>query len=202
MSGPVQVIAASFQLGTDFERRVVAGVDRLRGRGVLRLLDMLAVDEAAEVISAAQEDEARATLAAIAAEDRAAEAVETAMVIRAAAVADAVSALITAGLIRESAAHEAIDAMRVAGLLVAAADEMGAEAVAEGAAVIRAASITLAQANVLRYLPTTLSFADIAHELGISRGAAKERAERAYNKLGVHSRAEAVTRARDLHLIG
>jgi len=109
--------------------------------------------------------------------------------------------LITAGLIRASAAHEAIDAMRVAGLLVAAADKMGSEAVAEGAAVIRAASITLAQANVLRYLPTTLSFADIAHELGIARGAAKERAERAYNKLGVHSRAEAVTRARDLHLI-
>ena len=83
---------------------------------------------------------------------RAAEAVETATVIRAAAVAEAVSALITADLIKESAAHEAIDAMRVAGLLVAAVDKMEAEAVAEGAAIVRAASITLAQANVLRYL--------------------------------------------------
>jgi DNA-binding NarL/FixJ family response regulator len=307
MSGPLQVIAASFELGTDFERRVVAEVDRLQGRGVLRLLDVLvvaktddgtlermavedfgsllggllpadadgqrrgavdtgspgfqlsdvwalaeplrpgtaiafllvehawarplldafaetggallgegfltseagllveaelaAIDEAAEVIAAAQEDEARAILAVIAAEGRAAKAVEAATVIRAAAVAEAVSALITAGLIKESAAHEAIDAMRVAGLLVAAVDKIGAEAVAEGAAVVRAASITLAQANVLRYLPTTLSFADIAHKLSISRGAAKQRAERAYKKLGVHSRAEAVTRARDLHLI-
>ncbi len=307
MSGPLQVIAAAFELGTDFERRVVAEVDRLQGRGVLRLLDMLvvakaddgtlervaledfgsllggllpgdadgerrgavttgppgfqladvwalaeqlrpgtaiafflvehawarplldafaetggvvlgegflasepgllveaelaAIDEAAEVIAAAQEDQARAMLAAIVAEGRAAIAVETATVIRAAAVAEAVSALMTAGLIRESAAHEAIDAMRVAGLLVAAADKMGSEAVAEGAAIVRAASITLAQANVLRYLPTTLSFADIAHKLSISRGAAKERAERAYKKLGVHSRAEAVARARDLHLI-
>lgn len=306
MSGPLQVIAASFELGTDFERRVVAEVDRLQGRGVLRLLDVLVVakaddgtlerlavedfgsllggllpadadrqrgavdtgssgfqlsdvwaladslrpgtgiafllvehawarplldafaetggallsqgfltseagllveaelatiDEAAEVIAAAQEDEARAILATIAAEGRAAKAVETATVIRAAAAAEAVSALITAGLIKESAAHEAIDAMRVAGLLVAAVDKIGAEAVAEGAAVVRAASITLAQANVLRYLPTRLSFADIAHKLSISRGAAKQRAERAYKKLGVHSRAEAVARARDLHLI-
>jgi len=307
MSGPLQVIAASFELGTDFERRIVVEVDNLQGRGVLRLLDILvvakaddgtlervamedfgsllggllgadadgqprgavdhglpgfqladvwalaerlrpgtavafllvehtwarpllgafaetggvllgdgfltseagllveaeltAIDDAAEVIAAAQEEEARAILAVIAAEGRAAIAVETASVIRAAAVADAVSALITAGLIKESAAHEAIEAMRAAGLLVAAAEEMGADAVAEGAAVVRAASITLAQANVLRYLSTTLSFADIADKLSISRGAAKERAERAYKKLGVHSRAEAVARARDLGLI-
>jgi DNA-binding NarL/FixJ family response regulator len=307
MSGPVQVIAVRFELGGDFEHRVVAEVDRLEGCGVLRLLDMLVVaksddgtlervavedfgsllggllpadadgqrreavdteatgfqlsdvwalaeslpagtaiafllvehawaqplfdavietggvllgegfltseagllveaelatiDDLAEVIAAAQEDEARAMLAAMAAEGSAVRAVEAASVIRAAAAAEAVSALIAAGLIEDAAAHEAIDAMRVAGLIVAAADKVGADAVAEGAATVRAASITLAQANVLRYLPTTLSFADIAHKLSISRGAAKERAERAYKKLGVHSRAEAVARARDLHLI-
>ena len=59
----------------------------------------------------------------------------------------------------------------------------------------------MAQARVLRYLPTQLSFAVIADKLGISRAAAKERAERAYKKLGVHSRAEAVTRARALGII-
>ena len=59
----------------------------------------------------------------------------------------------------------------------------------------------MAQARVLRYLPTKLSFAVIADKLGISRSAAKERAERAYKKLGVHTRAEAVTRARALGII-
>jgi hypothetical protein len=37
--------------------------------------------------------------------------------------------------------------------------------------------------------------------LGISRSAAKERAARLYNRLGVHSRAEAVSQARSLGLI-
>jgi DNA-binding NarL/FixJ family response regulator len=41
----------------------------------------------------------------------------------------------------------------------------------------------------------------IADKLGISRSAAKDRAERIYHKLGVHSRAEAVSRARALGII-
>ena len=41
MAGPLQVIAVSFGPGADFEGRVLAEVDRLQGRGVLRLLDML-----------------------------------------------------------------------------------------------------------------------------------------------------------------
>jgi len=84
---------------------------------------------------------------------------------------------------------------------VIAADESADEAVAGAAATVRAASITEAEARVLRYLPTRLTFALIADKLGISRSAAKERAERAYKKLGVHSRAEAVSRARALGLI-
>jgi DNA-binding CsgD family transcriptional regulator len=75
------------------------------------------------------------------------------------------------------------------------------DAAAEAAATARAASITMAEAQVLRYLPTRLTFALIGDKLGISRSAAKERAERAYKKLGVHSRAEAVSRARALGLI-
>jgi ATP/maltotriose-dependent transcriptional regulator MalT len=50
-------------------------------------------------------------------------------------------------------------------------------------------------------LPTPLTFALIADKLGISRSAAKDRAGRLYQKLGVHSRADAVTRARALGLI-
>ena len=79
--------------------------------------------------------------------------------------------------------------------------EAAAEAVAEAAATVRAASITVAEARVLRYLPTKSSFAVIADKLGISRSAAKDRAERIYKKLGVHGRAEAVSRARALGII-
>jgi DNA-binding CsgD family transcriptional regulator len=310
MAGPLQVIVVSFGPGADFQGRVLAEVDRLQGRGVLRLLDVLlvakdedgiirrlvvgddedfgtllasvvfrhntggeeagggtgslrfdpldawaraeslmpgtalaflliehgwaepllraidetggvvlgegfltseagllvgaeiaALDEAAEVIAAAQIAEADAMLLALAARNRAIDAIANSDAIRAAAAAAAVRALITAGLVEEAAAHEAIDALSTAGLIVAAADEMAAEAVEEGAATARAASITMAQARVLHYLPTQLTFALIADKLGISRSAAKDRAERAYKKLGVHSRADAVARARALKLI-
>lgn len=43
MPGPLQVIAISFDAGSDFHGRVMAEVDRLQGRGVLRLLDLLFV---------------------------------------------------------------------------------------------------------------------------------------------------------------
>jgi DNA-binding CsgD family transcriptional regulator len=328
MPSPLQVIAVSFRSGLEFEGRVLAEVDRLQGRGMLRVLDVLfvakdedgaiqqlvvgddedfgellatvvgldgadlvessagdglsgfdpadawalaesldpgtalaflliehgwaqplfdaiddiggvlvgegfltaqaglvagaevaAMEEAAGVIAAAQAAEANATLLAMAAEARAADAIAASEAIRAAAAADAVRALISAGIVEEAAAHEALEAVRAAGLIAAAAveaageavaDDVGevmvahaaaSEAVAEAAATIRAASISLAEARVLRYLPTRSTFAVIADKLGISRSAAKERAERAYKKLGVHSRAEAVDRARALGII-
>ena len=43
MPGPLQVIAVSFSPGSDFQARVLAEVDRLQGRGVLRLLDVIFV---------------------------------------------------------------------------------------------------------------------------------------------------------------
>src|SRR6266496_752621 len=43
MTTPLQVIALSFSRGAGAEDRILAEVDRLRGRGVLRLLDMLFV---------------------------------------------------------------------------------------------------------------------------------------------------------------
>jgi DNA-binding NarL/FixJ family response regulator len=134
--------------------------------------------------------------------DEAAEVIAASEAIRSAASADAIQALITAGLVEEAAALEAVEALNAAGLIIAAADEAAADALAEAAATARAASITMAEERVLRYLPTKLTFAVIADKLGISRSAAKERAERAYKKLGVHSRAEAVSRARELGLIG
>ena len=181
--------------------------------------EVAAMEEAAEVIAQAQAEEAVALLTAAAAQAEAAQAVADSERIQSAAAANAVRALITAGLIEEAAAHEAVTALTTAGLIVAAADQAAAEAVAEDIATIeaadevaaettseagarvRAASITMAEAQVLRYLPTSLPFAVIAGKLGISRSAAKERAARLYNRLGVHSRAEAVSRARSLGLI-
>ena len=199
--------------------------------------EVAAMEEAAEVIAQAQAEEASAVLAAAAAQAEAAEAVADSQRIQSAAAADAVRALITAGLVEEAAAHEAVMALTAAGLIVAAADEAAADAVAadvatmeaadevaaesvaeslittaaadavaaeassEAGARIRAASITMAEAQVLRYLPAPLPFSVIAGKLGISRSAAKERAERLYKRLGVHSRDEAVSRARSLGLI-
>jgi DNA-binding NarL/FixJ family response regulator len=346
MTAPLQVIALSFSRDAGSEDRILAEVDRLRGRGVLRLLDMLfvaksqdgtierltigddedfgsllaavvpvadggpavaapadglaafdpagaraladslepgtalafllvehdwagplfdaiadsggtligegfltseaglmmgaevaAMEEAAEVIALAQAEEASAVLTMAAAQAEAAEAVAESQQIQSAAAAGAVRALITAGLVEEAAAHEAVMALTAAGLIVAAADqatddavaadvavleaadevaaesvaeslitiaaadEIAAEAASQAGERVKAASITVAEAQVLRYLPTPLPFAVIADKLGISRAAAKERAARLYNRLGVHSRDEAVSRASALGLI-
>lgn len=309
MSGPLQVLAVGFGPEADFEGRVLAEVDRLEGRGIVRVLDMLvvakgddgtvdrlvigddedygallagvlpsvgsgpteatvagvegfgpvdarvladslapgtalafvlvehrwaeplfeaiadsdgvllaegfltpstvlhvgaemaAMDAAGDAIAEAQAAEADAILLALTAQADAAEVIATSQAIGNAAAATAVRTLITAGLLEQAAAHEAIETLITAGLIVTAADEVVTTALAKGAATVRAASITVAQAQVLRYLPTPMTFALIADKLGISRGAAKERAERLYNKLGVHNRTDAVDRARDLGLI-
>ena len=136
-----------------------------------------------------------------------------------AAAHEAVSALTAAGLIiaaadevaaeavaEDAAAVEAADEVTAASLAVSlatigAADEVAVEATGEAEERIRAAAITMAEAQVLRYLPKPLPFSVIADKLGISRSAAKERAARLYRRLGVHSREEAVSRARSLGLI-
>ena len=181
---------------------VLLGEGFLSSEAVIRVAaEIAAIDDSAQVIALAQAAEADATLLAIEAEIRANESVAASDAIRAAAAASAVRALISAGIVEQAAAHEAIDALTAAGLIVAAVGELADEAIAQGAARTRAASITLDQARVLRYLPTKSSFAVIADKLGISRAAAKERAERAYKKLGVHNRADAVSKARALKLI-
>jgi DNA-binding NarL/FixJ family response regulator len=105
-----------------------------------------------------------------------------------------VNALIAAGLIEAAAAEEAAAAITAAAGEIDAAQQQAARAAT-------AASVTPGELRVLRYLPSKMTFAVLAGKLGISRSAAKERAERAYKKLNVHNRADAVTRARELGLI-
>jgi len=54
---------------------------------------------------------------------------------------------------------------------------------------------------VLRYLPTNLSGPEIARELYISPNTIRTHLRHLYAKLGTHSRAETVARARTLGLL-
>jgi DNA-binding CsgD family transcriptional regulator len=184
-------------------------IDALGAAGLI----IAAADEAtAEVVA---QDAAEVTLAdeaaadavagdeaAVAAADAAAaEAVagdEAAVAAADAAAVEGVAEDVAEVVVADAAAAEAVAEDEAA---VAAADEAAAAGVVDAAAMVRAASISVAEARVLRYLTTPSTFAVIADKLGISRAAAKERAWRLYQKLGVHSRAEAVTRARALGLI-
>jgi LuxR family maltose regulon positive regulatory protein len=55
--------------------------------------------------------------------------------------------------------------------------------------------------RVLRYLPTNLRASEIAAELFVSRNTIRTHVRNVYLKLGVHNRAAAVTRARELGLL-
>ena len=57
------------------------------------------------------------------------------------------------------------------------------------------------ETRVLRYLPTNLSAPEIANELYLSVSTIKTHIQHIYGKLGVHSRADAVERARALGLL-
>lgn len=62
-------------------------------------------------------------------------------------------------------------------------------------------TLTTAEVRVLQYLPTHMSLPAIADELYVSRHTVKTQALAAYRKLGVHTRGEAIERARELGLL-
>jgi len=164
--------------------------------------------EAAEAVADSERIQSAAAAAAV-------RALITAGLVEEAAAHEAVTALTAAGLIAAAAASAVAEdaaAVQAAGEVtaaslaeslatIAAADEVAAEATGEAGERVNAASITMAEAQVLRYLPGPAPFSVIADKLGISRSAAKERAARLYHRLGVHSRDEAVSRARSLGLL-
>jgi LuxR family maltose regulon positive regulatory protein len=63
---------------------------------------------------------------------------------------------------------------------------------------LAAAPLTDAERNVLQYLPTHLTYPQIAEALCLSRHTVKSHAVAIYRKLGVSSRAAAVQTAREL----
>jgi LuxR family maltose regulon positive regulatory protein len=63
------------------------------------------------------------------------------------------------------------------------------------------APVSKSELRVLRYLPTRLSAQEIAGELGVSSNTVKTHMRTLYAKLGAHSRAEAIDRARALGLL-
>lgn len=63
-------------------------------------------------------------------------------------------------------------------------------------------ALTIAELRVLRFLPSHLSFREIAARLGVSANTVKTQAHSVYRKLGAASRSEAVARAQDAGLLG
>jgi LuxR family transcriptional regulator, maltose regulon positive regulatory protein len=61
--------------------------------------------------------------------------------------------------------------------------------------------LSKSEIRVLRYLPTNLSQPEIANELHVSRHTVRTHMSHLYAKLGIHSRTEAVERARELGLL-
>lgn len=155
---------------------------------------ILAFDQAANAVAEATDVEVKAAAEAAGARAAADEAIAQADAITSAAAQRAVDSLIAAGVIEAAAADEAFDAVTAAALVIDAAEQDVAHA-------STAASVTAKELRVLRLLPTPATFAVIAAKLGISRSAAKQRAERTYKKFSVHNRADAVSRARELKLI-
>ena len=87
------------------------------------------------------------------------------------------------------------------GVLVEQAEELRARLAAEGSSPVTASSLTAAELRLLPLLSTHLSAPEIAGELFLSPHTIKAQMRSTYRKLGVSSRNQAVTRARELGLL-
>ena len=210
LAGDVSLAIGAEIAAVEEASAVIAEAQAAEAAAVLRAV--AATAEAAEAVAASERIQEAAAAEAVSA-------LIAAGLIEEAAAHEAVTALTAAGLITDAAAQASDEAFADAAAtitaadratdeavtedlaLISAADEVAAEATQEARARVRAASITRSEAQVLRYLPQPVPCSVIADKLGISRSAAKERAARLYQRLGVHSRDEAVSRARALGLL-
>jgi DNA-binding NarL/FixJ family response regulator len=211
LTGDVSLAVAAEVAAVEEASAVIAGAQAAEATAVLRAIAASA--QAAEAEAASERIQEAAAADAVSA-------LIAAGLIEVAAAHQAVAALTAAGLITDAAVQASDQAVADAAATIAAADQAAGEAVAEDLALIGAAdqaaaeatmeaqarrqvaSITRSEAQILRYLPQPVPFSVIADKLGISRSAAKERAERLYQRLGVHNRDDAVSRARTLGLLG
>ena len=210
LAGDVSLAVGAEIAAVEEASAVIAEAQAAEAAAVLRAVAASA--EAAEAVAASEQIQEAAAAEAISA-------LIAAGRIEEAAAHEAVTALTAAGLITDAAAQASDQAVADAAATIAAADQAADDAVAEDLALIgaadqaaagatkeaqartRAASITRSEAQILPYLPQPVPFSVIADKLGISRSAAKERAERLYQRLGVHNREDAVGRARTLGLL-
>ncbi|HEX3692185.1 MAG TPA: AAA family ATPase [Solirubrobacteraceae bacterium] len=89
-----------------------------------------------------------------------------------------------------------------ASVLTAWLEQAWAEADAAAAgAMTGSAALTLAELRVLRFLPTHLSFREIAERLHVSTNTVKTQVHAVYRKLGARSRSQAVARAASIGLL-
>jgi LuxR family maltose regulon positive regulatory protein len=77
----------------------------------------------------------------------------------------------------------------------------GAEGAVETVSASGVTDLTPAELRVLRYMPTHLSFSEIAGAIFVSANTVKTQAQGVYRKLGVSSRREAVDEARRVGLV-
>jgi LuxR family maltose regulon positive regulatory protein len=118
------------------------------------------------------------------------------------AIAEAYLALGDPGLARENlrAAERDLTRLRDAPVLRRWFDATYEAAVAR-AHEVNGPPLTAAEIRVLQFLPTHLSFREIAERLHVSRNTVKTQVMSSYRKLGASSRTEAVERAKALALV-
>jgi LuxR family maltose regulon positive regulatory protein len=88
------------------------------------------------------------------------------------------------------------------GTLVGQAQALGAQLSKErSTAVPGASALTDAELRLLPLLATHLTFPEVGQELFLSRNTVKTQANSIYRKLGVSTRSQAVTRAREIGLL-
>jgi LuxR family maltose regulon positive regulatory protein len=99
--------------------------------------------------------------------------------------------------IADDAPGEAALVAEIAGLL----GNVTSPALSSGESPWPGEPLTESETRVLRYLPTHMGAPDIAAELCLSANTVRTHLRHLYRKLGVHSRREAVQRARAIGLL-
>ena len=106
----------------------------------------------------------------------------------------------TPSLLERHARHRTRHASLVADIIDLQAGRQPAFALAESQ--LPREPLSASETRVLRYLPTHLSLREVGNELYLSVNTIKAHIRSIYSKLDVHSRSEAIERARALRLLG